>query len=238
MTNSMTDKQDPPIQLSADDVVTWLRDNPDFLNRHPEACDLLHPPRAHTDKGVVDFQQFMVRRLREDRDGIIEEAREIVETSRSNMSNQARTHRAVLMLLEARSFEDFIHTITMDCASLLDVDIISLVVEADGDTIPHISMNGVRVLGTGAIDLLTQGQQIALEAATNGLDELYGGGAGLVKSQALVRLNIAAGAPTALLAFGSRDPALFAPGQGTELLSFLAQVVERGFRLWLDLPPQ
>ena len=75
MTHTMTDEKDIPTPVNEDDVIAWLRDNPNFLQRNPEVCDLLAPPREYKGKGVIDFQQFMVNRLRQDRDGIIEEAR-------------------------------------------------------------------------------------------------------------------------------------------------------------------
>lgn len=234
MTKAMTEPKEPH-SLTAEDVIAWLRDNPDFLSRYPEACDLLTPPREHQGKGIVDFQQFMVRRLREDRDGIIEEARGIVETSRANMSNQARAHAAVLLLLEARTFEDFIHTVVMDFAAILDVDIISLIVEAEGTVIPHINIPGVQVVTPGSIALLTKDNAVVLESHIKGIGEIYGGGAGLVKSQALVRLNIAPGTPSAMLAFGSREPEMFQKGQATDLILFLARVIERVFQSWLNL---
>ena len=65
---------------------------------------------------------------------------------------------------------------------------------------------------------------------------IFGAGAGLVSSDALLRLNIAPNAPRALLAFGSRQPDQFHAGQGTELLNFLARVLESCFRSWLELP--
>lgn len=234
MSIPMTGSREQPA-LSAEEVIAWLRDNPDFLTRHPEACDLLAPPRQHKGKGIVDFQQYMVERLRQDRETIIEEAREIVETTRANMSNQARIHRAVLMLLESQSFEDFINTIVMDFAALLDIDIISLIVEAQGDAVPHINLAGVHAVSAGSINLLMKDSQIVLESHIKGLEDIYGGGAGLVKSQALLRLNIAPHGPSAMLAFGSRDPQMFQHGQGTELTLFLGNVVERCFRAWLDL---
>jgi len=40
----------------------------------------------------------------------------------------------------------------------------------------------------------------------------------------------------ALLAFGSREEERFHPGQGTELLSFLARILTHAMRSWLDLP--
>jgi hypothetical protein len=42
--------------------------------------------------------------------------------------------------------------------------------------------------------------------------------------------------PPAIIAFGSRDANLFSPAQGTELVLFLARVVERQFRSWLTIP--
>ena len=54
--------------------------------------------------------------------------------------------------------------------------------------------------------------------------------------QALLRLRPSARAPTGLLALGSRVEGRFDPGQGTELLSFLARILELCIRTWLELP--
>ncbi len=233
MSDTMTREKNP---LTDDDIVAFLKANPRFFDENPGVLDAIAPPRQHKkQKGVVDFQQYMVKRLREDRDDVIESARDIVETSRANMNAQARIHTAVLMLLEAHNFEDFIRTITMDMAAILDVDIISLAVETDGGAIPHIDLTGVRPVAPGTIDALLHDSPVILDTAPRGLEVIYGGGATLVKSHALARLNIAHGAPSALLAFGSRDPAMFGRGQGTELVAFLAKVIERSFRSWLGL---
>ena len=51
-------------------------------------------------------------------------------------------------------------------------------------------------------------------------------------------VNVIAFAPdacNALLALGARRPGIFHPGQGTELISFLAETVEITTRAWLDL---
>jgi uncharacterized protein YigA (DUF484 family) len=65
---------------------------------------------------------------------------------------------------------------------------------------------------------------------------LFGPAAGLVRSQALLRLNIGKLAPQGLLAVGSRRDDYFHPHQGTELLSFLARTIDYHIRVWLDLP--
>ena len=58
----------------------------------------------------------------------------------------------------------------------------------------------------------------------------------LVRSQILLRVDISMGTPPAILAFGSRDPAMFSDGQATDQILFLARVIERCFRSWLSLP--
>lgn len=236
MPGPMTMTNDHSRTIEEDDVIAWLRAHPRFLQDNPHVCDLLLPPSEKKGKGIADFQSYMIQRLKDDKHEVIESARELVENSRHNMNNLSRIHRAVLLVLEAHHFEDFVRTITLDFASLLDVDIVSLIVETDGEVIPHIDLAGVRLVTPGTINLLLGQSDVALESATRGLDQLYGGGATLVKSQALLRLHIGGDTPPALLAFGSRDPNMFYPGQGTEMIAFLGQVVERCFRSWLTLP--
>jgi len=65
---------------------------------------------------------------------------------------------------------------------------------------------------------------------------VFGAAAGLVRSDTMLRLTISPAAPLGLLAFGTRHPGYFNPGQGTELLGFLARVLEHCIREWLDLP--
>ena len=239
MSDVMT--EDRPVNLdsiSEESIIEWLKKNPSFFNENPEVLDYITPPRDDQGKGIVDFQYYMVKRFKEDRDEVLESAREIVETSRANMSNQSRIHKAILMVLEAHNFEDFIRTITMDFAPLLGVDIISLLVEADDGVIPHINVSGVKVIPFGASQELLGDKMVLLQDKIVGVEAVYGGGAKLVNSQALLRLNLSGAVPSVMVAFGSRDPEMFAEGQATDLLMFLGRVLERCFSLWLDLPPK
>ncbi len=222
--------------LSAEDILDYFRDHPRFLSDHPEAVDLILPPKVKKEKGIADFQSYLIERLKADKEEVIGTAKDLVETARSNMNNQQRIHNAVLRLLEAKSFEEFINIITTDLAAMLDTDMSVLVVEADGGTIPHIQTSGIRVVPEGTIDHWMQGKNCLLETDIQGIEPIYGGGATLIRSQALLRVDISMNTPPAILVFGSRDPALFQPGQATDQVMFLARVVERAFRQWLDLP--
>lgn len=214
----------------------FLRDNPDFLKQNPQACDLLLPPTTVQGKGLADFQTYMIQRLKADKEEVITSTREIVENARSNMNNQQRIHKAVLRILEARDFDDFINCITMDLSNILDVDISVLVVESNGVDIPHVHQNGIRILPEGTIDKWMGDRSVLLQDNISGIEAIYGGGATLVASQILLRVDISMNTPPAILAFGSRDAHFFHEGQATDQILFLARVIERSFRSWLDLP--
>ncbi len=221
-------------QTTAADVLAFLKKNPKFLTQHPQAVDLLHPPKG--DRKVKDFMSFMVERLKQDKEKVVTTARTLVENARSNMNNQQRIQNVVLRLLEARSFEEFIDILTSDMATMLDTDICVLVVESDGTDIPHIHTSGIRMVPQGTIDKWMGGKNALLQENISGIEVIYGGAYTLVQSQALLRVDISMNTPPAILAFGSRDPQTFEEGQATEQISFLARVVERQFRTWLNIP--
>lgn len=221
-------------EITAAEVIEFLKKNPKFLTQNPAAVDYLHPPKSG-DRKVKDFMSFMVERLKQDKEKVVTTARTLVENARSNMNNQQRIQNVVLRLLEAATFEEFIEIITSDMSAMLDTDICVLVVESDG-SIPHIHTSGIRMVPQGTIDKWMGGKNALLQSNISGIEVIYGGAYTLVQSQALLRVDISMNTPPAILAFGSRDPEAFEEGQATEQISFLARVVERQFRAWLNIP--
>lgn len=236
LSNSESKKVNEKEDLGAEDIKRYLKDHPRFLSEHPDALELLLPPKGKKEKGIADFQAYMIDRLKADKEQVMGTAQELVETARSNMNNQQRIHNAVLRLLEARSFEEFINIITMDLATMLDTDMSVLVVEAEGRVLPHIQTAGVRIIPEGTVDKWMGEKNCLLESDIQGIEPIYGGGATLIRSQALLRVDISMDTPPAILAFGSRDAFMFEQGQATDQVAFMARVVERAFRQWLELP--
>lgn len=225
------------VPVSAERVIEYLHRHPDFLCTHPEVLEVLAPPARVNGNGVVDMQQFMVERLRDDLTKMAAARDAVVATGRSNLSAQARVHKAVLALLGSRSFEHFIETLTTDTAMILDLDVVAIGVEQSSADTARAETAGVYRLDPDMVDqLLGEGQKIVLRSHVAGDPAIFGAGAGLVHSDALLRLSISGATPQALLALGSRQPEQFQPGQGTELLNFLARVVESCIRGWLNLP--
>jgi hypothetical protein len=221
---------------TADEAVAdYLRRHPGFLEAHPDLLDLLTPPALRRGDGVADMQRFMLQRLQSELAKLRMREGEIVASSRANQNSGQRVHAAVLAMLEARTFEHLIEILTTDLAVHLEVDAIFLAFEALDRITPGQRTSGVRMLAKGRIDQLTQGgREVVLHADAPGDAELFGAAATLVRSQALVRLNLRREAPRGLIAFGARAPDRFHTGQGTELLVFLGGAIERIVRGWLE----
>ena len=126
-------------------------------------------------------------------------------------------------------------------ATLLDADVVTIAVERQGSgpgtqrvRLPH---QGVQILEPGMVnEALGPDRDVVLQTDMRADARLFGDGAGLVRSAALVRLPVSVKAPAGMLCIGTRKPGKFQTGQGTELLSFLARALGITIAAWLDLP--
>lgn len=229
---TMTSMTDDTLNPQA--VLEFLQQNPDFLQQHPELLSSLPAEVRSAGDNIVDFQQLMVQKLRSDKQRAEDRQRLLVDSARNNMTVQARVHAGVIRLLEAENLEELMEMIGSELSLMLEVDVISVSLEASPDKDINIDYPGIRIVNPGFIDnQLGPDHDSMLQANQIGDPRLFGPAARLVKSQALMRLNIDRHMPDGLLAFGSRDPLLFADGQGTELVSFLTDVIERLLRRFI-----
>jgi uncharacterized protein YigA (DUF484 family) len=223
-------------EIRGHDVTAYLRRHPDFLDRHPEALRLLRPPQRRLGDEVSDFQHFLIERLRNDLVRVNLEHRTLIAASRGNLASQGRVHKAALAILAASSFEQLLQTVSTDLAVLLDVDVVTIGVESSAAATPgRLNLYGIRLLTAGAVDgVLGPDRSLLMRADMPGEAALFGGAAGLVRSQALLRLAFGRGAPAGLLCIGTRQPGRFNPGLGAELLTFLARVLGITIAQWLN----
>jgi uncharacterized protein YigA (DUF484 family) len=193
-------------------------------------------PDADPEGGeVVDLQHAMVGRLRTELVRSAKQHGDLIDAGRSNQHSQARIHATVLRLLSARSLDHLLELMTTDLVGLLDIDAVALCLET-GSVAPATS-HGIRILPDGTIAKVVGAERdVTLRDNVKGDRRLFGEAAGLVRSDALLRLVVREEGPAALLALGSREARRFHPGQGTELLAFLAHVMEHSICTWLDLP--
>ena len=90
--------------ISSEQVADYLHRHPDFLIQHPELLAVLTPPSSQGGGNVVDMQQFMLQRLRQELGQLKTQQRGLIAHSRTNLLNQSRVHAAGACLSRSTQF--------------------------------------------------------------------------------------------------------------------------------------
>jgi hypothetical protein len=223
---------------SAGEVASYLKQHPDFLNEHPDLLGVLTPPKLDRGERVIDMQHFMVQHQRSEITRLKAQNKSLLAATRANLMGQARVHAAALAIIGAQSFEQLIQIVITDLASLLDADVVTIAVERQGGARAKMPHHGIEILEPGTVaEMLGDEREVVFQTDIQGDPRLFGAGAGLVRSAALVRLPVGRASPAGMLCIGTRRAGKFQTGhQSTELLSFLARTLGITIAAWLDLP--
>lgn len=203
--------------LSKDAVLAYLKAHPDML------ADLFPAPQDKTET-VVDFQHHLIDRLRTTLDERTADHSALVDASRGNLASQQQVHNAVLTIMRAGDMDALARAFAHDLPDILRVDMVLLCLDRRQG--PQVGRDGVKALAPTVLNtLLPAGQSVRLSAVDAASDEVFGPAANLIKSQAMIRLDGRDATLTAVMALGDRHAETFEPGQGTQLLRFLGEVV-------------
>ncbi|MGH8732443.1 MAG: DUF484 family protein, partial [Burkholderiales bacterium] len=169
--------------ITAEDVVAYLKAHPDFFEKHPELAEAMALVPRVQGPGVIDMQQAILKRLRSEIDRLKNERTEIIANSKQNQIVQNRIQAAVISIIQASTFEKMIHVVTHELPELLDVDFITLAIEANADAPKRVPVRGVYVLAPGAIDAaIGPDKHARLRADIAGEEAFFGDIARFVKS--------------------------------------------------------
>jgi uncharacterized protein YigA (DUF484 family) len=208
-------------------VERYLREHPDFLERHPELVELLRVP--HACGGAVSLIEYQVDTLKRQCREFRSRLSSLVDTARGNEELAARLHRLVLALMESPALDEIFTTLYQGLEEGFGADLVALRVFAD--PVDQEDRGLAELVGS---DSLQQGLFGALFDARKpecGRPRpevarwLFGERAAHVASSALLPLSI--GRRNGVLAIGSTSATRFQPSMGTVYLRQLADVLGR-----------
>ena len=216
---------DTALQKDWRTVAGFLRDHPQFIL---EDTDLLAELGLwRRPDNVVEFGPAALARLSAAKTRESTARQELEATAMANFAAQAQTHAAVVDLLESRSHSDLARR--LEEIAQLRFGLVSGVIALEGpDRVPA----GWRGLDEGQSDYLLDNNGVSHMGPSPYAELLFSQQAEVVRSVAMVKMEIWAPARHAVLAFGSADPEGFTAEMGAELVAFLARVVERTAERW------
>jgi len=212
--------------LSPQAVRRFLSDNPEFLTSDDGLLGELGLKVAAGN--VVEFAPAVLARVHAAHAQEAAQRQQIEETARANFAAQAQTHGAVVDLLDSRNHADLARRV--DDLALQRFGLAAGIVALETDGLPPA---GWTRLVEGQVDMILDGPHALARMgfAPTALG-LFGDRAPVVKSMAMVRMAMWEPSRTGLLAFGSIHDDGFTEDMGTELVAFLARVVERTAERW------
>jgi len=192
---------------------------------------------------VVDLRGLAMERLEARLNRLEETHRAVIAAAYENLSSTNQIHRALLRMLDAERFEDFVMILDSEVAQILRVERVRLVLESTDGGAEAAGLGRLaavmKLRGPGFVAHYmsfgrnTPPRAIVLRQGVPPDGAPYEDDGIDLRSEALMRLDLGPGRLPGLLAMGCEDPHRFKPGQGTDLLAFFTGVFERALRRWL-----
>lgn len=231
------------ISPMAEDLREKIISDPDMILDDLDVMRALIAANERTSgSNIVDLRGIAMDRLEDRLDRLEDTHRGVIAAAYENLAGTNQIHRAVLRLLEPTEFTEFLSVLGGEMANTLRLDAVRLLLETKvEDEDPAIKKLGDVLITAepGFIDTyITFGRNIPvrpvlLRQVSPDTDVIYGTSTGFIRSEALMKLDLGAGRLPGLLIFGSEDPHMFRPAQGTDLLTFFSGAFERMMRRWL-----
>lgn len=223
--------------INSEQVAEYLRRNPDFFKKNSDLLEYMAPPEVNHGGNVVDIQHHMLGRLQSGLQNIKSQYDGLVIASRDNMSTLHQVHESVLSIIRAAELEQLLEVIAVDLPAVFNVDIVRLGIESEAAEFYETKFgeqnaSGIAFLEEGVIDgIIGKNKSILLVADiekqfVSGFDQVFSDCSSIVESAVFLRMRLPSTQRNVILAFGVRIKNHFHSGQGTEMLSFLSQVIE------------
>ncbi len=228
-----TEKLSNSPAISAEDVESYIRNNPDFFLARPELlADMVIP---HASGVAVSLVEKQVKVLREQNEQARKRLHELIEIAKLNEDLAHRMHHLVLTLIDASDPEEIFKTLYENLKRNFRAEqaVIRLFAEASGNEGPVLAeFVGKQAEEAGLFEAL-----IEKRLPTVGVPDLeqqaflFGPDGADIASVVLVPLR---GSDWGgVLAIGSRDPNRFQKGTGVELLANMGEVLSFILKPWI-----
>ena len=207
-------------ELSAQRILSWLEEHPDFFSKHPELLENLQIPQSS--EGVTSLMAFQNKRLIEQNRKLDRQLKNLSGIAGQNEKLMRRLHHLTLTLANTAELSAFIDQLKQSLLDDFQADAIQLLLHqplkgiSDPSAIVPLSEDRPPWLE----QILTEQTPFCGRLTQQKRMQLLGDQADSLVSVALVPLG-----KLGLLLIGAKSPDRFHPDMGTLFLDLLGETV-------------
>ena len=217
-----------PDDLSDAEVRQYLKEHPDFFERHPDLLDQLHI--SHSSGSAVSLVEKQVSVLRERNMEMRKRLNTLTTNARDNDRLHELTRKLILALLEASDIEALSRTF-LDCLrNDFEVEHVSIILfGTPGQSREYSRVESADSARIEIGALLKSRAPVCGTLREEELNYLFPDASGVGSAAMVPLLNSASAADVELgvIAVGSADPNYYSASMGTVFLSHIADVLVR-----------
>jgi len=220
-------------QLAVDDVIVYLKANPEFFLHHPDAIEDLVLSSAPA--GTISLAQRQNARLQTKINQLHEQLHSLIDTARQNTELQARVHTLCLKLMDAPNLAALLPVLVSELKQQFNADEISLRLfysESEHD-LPETSENITQChIDDEALKVFDKvlGKQQPVCGRLSNAQKAVLFGEKQDKVASIACLPIGHEPCCGLLAIASYDQDRFHANMATDYLAFLGEILMRLLR--------
>jgi len=226
-----------PVDETEKSIVRYLRDNPDFFERHLDLlADMILP---HAEHGTVSLVERQVHILREQKETIKKKLTTLIRNAEANEKLSEQINRLILALLDAQNLDDVLDIVQTRLSKDFNADTVVVRLFNTGHPVlaarPDIVDWSEPVLG--AFEKIIKERRPACGRLKPGqLESLFSDDAGHIGSAALIPLVESENAQTCygMLAIGSHEQDRFRADMGTHFLAQIGKILARVLKRTLE----
>lgn len=211
--------------LSAEQVVAYLRQHPGFFEEHDYLLAELTLP--HASGRAISLMEKQVHLFREQRDELRQELAELINIARHNDRLFDKSKRLLMALLEAQTLDEVAIVMQESIRNDFGLPHCQLVLFGDAGRYPTVNIPIVPVKQAGDVlgVLMESSKAVCGRFSSAQLALLFAGPDQVIGSAAVIPLR--ADTPLGMLSIGSDNADYFDSSMGSLFLSYISDTLNR-----------
>jgi len=206
-------------KIKNEQVVDFLKHNPNFFIENPSILSEINFPSKHNDINnhdlkIIPFKDWIIKNLKNVQ-------KDIIENARHNFFTQKKIHDSIINILKFKTLDEILQYISEQLPQTFDLEIINIVT---GNESLSKKYNLIFMDKKKLSEIYGKKNQLIMDAVDKDL-KIFDKSEKKIYSNAIFSLNSSLFSDPSLLVFGSKDKH-FLDNKAFDLIFFFSKVVQ------------